>query len=432
MVKIKDFFDNNFRSLKRPTVVKDEVPHLPSRNRHFSDSLGSQGRSPTHSPSPRFSSDDSDDVTLDFAQMRLESPSSLQGYKECFACKMPVHEYWDEVFAMQKTWHSDCFHCGQCGKVLNPEKFMEKDGKPYCEHDYNQLFLPKCFSCAKTVFEVPVKALNRNYHLLCFTCKKCSQVLCPFTYYERKGSFYCEEDFHQLFSPKCYTCSEPIRDQKEMTKAMGGTFHKEHFVCCECAKPLPGNNYLKKNGNLYCEEDFHKVFSPKCAECNEPIRHDGILALGKKWHRDCCLRCATCKRILREDNYISEMDKAYCKSDWVKQFAPKCHDCGKGVGQVLTGDAVIALGRQYHPHCFYCKDCNLLLDERTYYSVDEEPYCQEHFHNRTCVDCLKSKEERKKALKKVVRTGQERTHSALSRRSMSPISAAFRSKSSQF
>jgi hypothetical protein len=87
------FAGNNFRSLKRPIVVKDETPHVPVRHRHFSDSLGSQGRSrsPTHSPSPRFS-DESDDVTLDFDRMRLDSSSSPQGYRECFACKMPVHE----------------------------------------------------------------------------------------------------------------------------------------------------------------------------------------------------------------------------------------------------------------------------------------------------------------------------------------------------
>lgn len=55
---------------------------------------------------------------------------------------------------MNKVYHTDCFNCTQCGKVLNPDRFMEKHGKAYCEHDFNQLFLPKCYVCAKTVFEV--------------------------------------------------------------------------------------------------------------------------------------------------------------------------------------------------------------------------------------------------------------------------------------
>lgn len=55
---------------------------------------------------------------------------------------------------MNKTFHADCFQCAQCGKVLNPEKFMEKDGKAYCENDFNQLFLPKCYACTRTVLDV--------------------------------------------------------------------------------------------------------------------------------------------------------------------------------------------------------------------------------------------------------------------------------------
>jgi hypothetical protein len=169
MVKIKEYLGDRFRSLKKPTVVvKDEVPHVPARlqrrQRHLSGSVGG------HSPTP-----DSDDVTIDLDRMRLDSPTT--GYKECFACKTPVHEvisfvfcqirdkitynlfqYWDETYAMNKVWHMDCFNCAQCGKVLNPQKFCEKNGKAYCEHDYNQIFLPKCFSCTKTVFEV--RALN--------------------------------------------------------------------------------------------------------------------------------------------------------------------------------------------------------------------------------------------------------------------------------
>jgi len=60
---------------------------------------------------------------------------------------------------------------------------------------------------------------------------------------------------------------------KDMTLALGVQFHREHFVCYECAKPLPANNYVRKDGQVYCEEDFHQLFSPRCAQCDEPIRH---------------------------------------------------------------------------------------------------------------------------------------------------------------
>jgi paxillin len=179
------------------------------------------------------------------------------------------------------------------------------------------------------------------------------------------------------------------------------------------------------DGEVYCENDYHKLFSPRCDFCAEPIRHNGILALGKRFHRDCCLRCAACSKILKEDNYISVNDKAYCKSDWKKLFAPRCETCKRPVSQALTGDSVIALGKEYHPECFFCKECQLILDPRSYYEVDNQPYCYEHYHNKTCTDCLKSKSERAAQHKKIL----PKANSTITRRSLTPIDF-FRPKSS--
>ncbi len=67
------------------------------------------------------------------------------------------YQYWEEIHAMNRTYHADCFCCAQCGKNLNPEKFMQLDGKSYCENDYNLLAFPKCYVCTKLIFEVDIK-----------------------------------------------------------------------------------------------------------------------------------------------------------------------------------------------------------------------------------------------------------------------------------
>ena len=119
-----------------------------------------------------------------------------------------------EVWALDKRWHRDCFHCSQCNKQLTEENYREVKGKPYCEADFNHLFYSKCYACSKTIFENPLKILQRNYHPLCFTCKKCSSPICHYNFLERNGNFYCEYDFHELFSPKCKSCHLPVKDQK--------------------------------------------------------------------------------------------------------------------------------------------------------------------------------------------------------------------------
>jgi len=352
------------------------------------------------------------------------STGNAVSHGECFACKLPLYDL-PEIYAMRRRWHEECFHCSQCGKNLSPLKFYEKNGEVYCEEDYNQLFLVKCFKCSGSIHENPISVQGKDYHPLCFTCTKCQDPICHINFHERKGIPYCEECYHFLFSLKCTACGDAIRDSNDMIVALGGTYHKEHFVCYECAEPLTRTNFIKEEGYVYCEKDYHKLYSPPCAGCNEPIYPEGLVAFGKKWHKDCCPRCVECNAILMEDNCVQVKNKNYCRVDWKKLFAPKCHTCSRPIGQALTGESVIQLGRDYHPGCFICRDCHLRLDERSFYEVKGEPYCYQHYHNRTCTDCHKAKGKMEMQHKKIL---AHKTSSVKSR-SMSPINLFLRPKS---
>lgn len=109
------------------------------------------------------------------------------------------------------------------------------------------------------------------------------------------------------------------------------------------------------------------------------------MALGKKWHKDCCLRCEICDKILREDNYYTENNKAYCRLDWIKNFAPKCYDCKRPIGEVLKGTAIYALGRQYHPVCFVCLVSISYLGATKYWWYWREIADAVHFFTRTVI-----------------------------------------------
>jgi hypothetical protein len=52
---------------------------------------------------------------------------------------------------------------------------------------------------------------------------------------------------------------------------MGKPWHPECFTCTICVKPLTPETYKEHGGKPYCEYDYHKLFSPKCAGCNTPI-----------------------------------------------------------------------------------------------------------------------------------------------------------------
>lgn len=52
---------------------------------------------------------------------------------------------------------------------------------------------------------------------------------------------------------------------------MGKTWHPEHFVCTHCQEEIGSRNFFERDGQPYCEKDYHSLFSPRCYYCNGPI-----------------------------------------------------------------------------------------------------------------------------------------------------------------
>ena len=52
---------------------------------------------------------------------------------------------------------------------------------------------------------------------------------------------------------------------------MGKTYHPEHFACVRCNINLASENFYERDGQAYCERDFHEVYAPQCAHCHGPI-----------------------------------------------------------------------------------------------------------------------------------------------------------------
>lgn len=71
-------------------------------------------------------------------------------------------------------------------------------------------------------------------------------------------------------------------------KALGLTWHEDHFVCGgPCKKPMSGTPFFEREGKPYCKVDFEKLFAAKCEGCGNPISENAVIALEAKWHKDC-------------------------------------------------------------------------------------------------------------------------------------------------
>lgn len=60
-----------------------------------------------------------------------------------------------------------------------------------------------------------------------------------------------------------------------MVIALGKMWHPEHFLCAHCGEELGHRNFFERSSRAYCENDYHNLFSPRCAYCNGPIKDVG-------------------------------------------------------------------------------------------------------------------------------------------------------------
>ena len=156
----------------------------------------------------------------------------------------------------------------------------------------------------------------------------------------------------------CASCNENIESGGSMFE--GKAYHTHHFVCHveTCKKSLAGVLLFEREGNLYCERDYHKNFSPQCAYCTEPIKQvtlvtdpkNAIEAVGKYFHTDHFF-CSQCGNLFGADDSFMQYDgKAYCREDYESLFAGKCSACHKP----LNDQYITALDRTWHHNCFKC------------------------------------------------------------------------------
>lgn len=75
----------------------------------------------------------------------------------------------------------------------------------------------------------------------------------------------------------CGACGKIIIGQ--VVTALGTTWHPEHFTCAKCQRELGDMTFFERDGLAYCEQDYHRLYSPKCNYCNKPIYDVSNLAI---------------------------------------------------------------------------------------------------------------------------------------------------------
>ncbi|XP_033612911.1 prickle-like protein 2 [Fukomys damarensis] len=152
-------------------------------------------------------------------------------------------------------WHPPCFMCTVCNELLVDLIYFYQDGKIYCGRHHAECLKPRCAACDEIIFaDECTEAEGRHWHMKHFCCFECETVLGGQRYIMKEGRPYCCHCFESLYAEYCDTCAQHIGiDQGQMTYD-GQHWHATEtcFCCAHCKKSLLGRPFLPKQGQIFC------------------------------------------------------------------------------------------------------------------------------------------------------------------------------------
>ncbi|XP_039573668.1 zyxin isoform X5 [Passer montanus] len=175
--------------------------------------------------------------------MEHPHPAEAATSELCGFCRKPLSRTQPAVRALDRLFHVECFTCFKCEKQLQGQQFYNVDEKPFCEDCYAST-LEKCSVCKQTITDRMLKATGNSYHPQCFTCVTCHTPLEGTSFIvDQSNQPHCVDDYHRKYAPRCSVCSEPImpepgKDETVRVVALEKNFHMKCYKCEDCGKPL--------------------------------------------------------------------------------------------------------------------------------------------------------------------------------------------------
>lgn len=201
-------------------------------------------------------------------------PSSMP----CDACDEPLANGDICVFAARAgpntCWHPACFTCCVCHELLVDLIYFWRDGRLYCGRHHAETLKPRCSACDEIILaDECTEAEGRAWHMKHFSCSECERQLGGQRYIMRDGRPFCLHCFDAMFAEYCDSCGEPIGvDQGQMSHD-GQHWHATElcFCCHTCRTSLLGRPFLPRRGAIYCSIACSKGEPPTPSDSSGPF-----------------------------------------------------------------------------------------------------------------------------------------------------------------
>ncbi|XP_017033268.1 PDZ and LIM domain protein Zasp isoform X13 [Drosophila kikkawai] len=171
----------------------------------------------------------------------------------CNSCNVQIRGPF--ITALGKIWCPDHFICvnGNCRRPLQDIGFVEEKGDLYCEYCFEKYLAPTCSKCAGKIKGDCLNAIGKHFHPECFTCGQCGKIFGNTPFFLEDGNAYCEADWNELFTTKCFACGFPVEAGDRWVEALNHNYHSQCFNCTFCKQNLEGQSFYNKGGRPFCK-----------------------------------------------------------------------------------------------------------------------------------------------------------------------------------
>ncbi|XP_047515015.1 PDZ and LIM domain protein Zasp isoform X5 [Pieris napi] len=158
------------------------------------------------------------------------------------------------ITALGRIWCPEHFICvnATCRRPLQDIGFVEENGQLYCEFCFEQYIAPACDKCHAKIKEDCLNAIGKHFHPECFSCVYCGKLFGNNPFFLEDGLPYCEADWNELFTTKCFACGFPVEAGDRWVEALNNNYHSQCFNCTVCKKNLEGQSFFARGGRPFC------------------------------------------------------------------------------------------------------------------------------------------------------------------------------------
>ncbi|KJE93271.1 LIMS2 protein [Capsaspora owczarzaki ATCC 30864] len=299
----------------------------------------------------------------------------------CDQCHEPFAQLEQVMQSSGRNLHIHCHVCVECFRPFPNERFYAYDERNYCEEDYRELFGPKCGHCGEFIVGKCISALDAKWHPEHFTCSVCGTSLAGTAFVKKDGRPWCKPCSNvqkPADTAMCAKCRKPL--DGEFIVLQNQKMHPYHFSCHTCKATL-SMSCKEYEGKLYCHQDYERARQSVCAACRKPIEGRATTALGKQWHPEHFV-CVKCEQPFSGATFFEYKGQAYCAKDYRSLLTDRCFTCNNSV----KGEVVNCMNKMWCMRHFFCYGCGLPMSrmDMKFIECDNRPMC------RKCYDCIPS------------------------------------------